>query len=462
MSSPEPPAPPRCTINDLPTELKQRIVAIVAVQDENYNEWATAIESHLSELLQAELKAQKRRYGHGVGALFRTSREWSALATPFRFKVLKASKANANYQFDVALRARPFTEFHLDTDTESALLPTLAAISAAQTVDKLVLHRCALDQTSTQSLSYARVLSGDSLKVYLATTLNRLSSRVPDLELVDPKASQTSDLLRMWKGVLRSLTLRLPTTQLSAADASLLASALSRPRHLTSLNLFISALEPVEDHLRVVLDAFAAQAPPPIQHLSLITPLPRSNTLTLLALFSSTLTSLRLESTCLYEDQDDSDWDDLRFDDDVKFPNLQDLTLCGTWEFISALFEYTTREIFSAVQHFTVILEGDTDFYPSHIPFGPPPVPEVTANVTPLPFPDPPLVRAPSLLEICRYVTSQFWPTYVDSCEGFVDDLGTFICDEVERARRTGDKTTLTSLAEALKPVELERMARIA
>lgn len=80
------PRPPR-SINDLPVELKKYIVQLVAEQNDFHLEWIEALHPHLNDKTEEALDEHRRRWFGGLGPLFCTSRLWSELAAPFRFRV---------------------------------------------------------------------------------------------------------------------------------------------------------------------------------------------------------------------------------------------------------------------------------------------------------------------------------------------------------------------------------------
>jgi hypothetical protein len=85
-TSQSPPPSPR-TINDLPVELKKYIVELAAKQDEVYEQWTTEFRIGLHDEMKDVLERQKKRYRSRLGALFCTSKLWSELVAPLRFKV---------------------------------------------------------------------------------------------------------------------------------------------------------------------------------------------------------------------------------------------------------------------------------------------------------------------------------------------------------------------------------------
>jgi hypothetical protein len=81
------PARPPRTINDLPTELKKYIVELAAEQDEVFEQWTTAVMNQVDGGRMGWSDQHQQRYKSGLGALFCTSKQWSELAAPLRFKV---------------------------------------------------------------------------------------------------------------------------------------------------------------------------------------------------------------------------------------------------------------------------------------------------------------------------------------------------------------------------------------
>ncbi|GAA5849555.1 hypothetical protein JCM8547_000495 [Rhodosporidiobolus lusitaniae] len=129
----EPQAHGKCTIADLPTELKKYIVELAAKQDEVYEEWTAVVRPELDEEMQLVLDQQQRRYRSSLGALFGVSKEWSKLAARC------ASGMYVAFQ-----RAAHFTRLELDTDDYGDFGAALSSIARAQRLERVDLHGVAL------------------------------------------------------------------------------------------------------------------------------------------------------------------------------------------------------------------------------------------------------------------------------------------------------------------------------
>lgn len=83
---------PRVKLDDLPTDLKQRIVQLCAEQDARYKEMVAALSSRTSSgghdcLEPEDLARLAVRNWPTVGVVFRLNRAWSELAAPYLFTV---------------------------------------------------------------------------------------------------------------------------------------------------------------------------------------------------------------------------------------------------------------------------------------------------------------------------------------------------------------------------------------
>lgn len=77
-------APPRLTINDLPTELKHLIAKYCAASD--------AVYPRLHDVLRRSCRGERSAEYHkmrpsAISALYQVSHEWSTIVAPFRFHV---------------------------------------------------------------------------------------------------------------------------------------------------------------------------------------------------------------------------------------------------------------------------------------------------------------------------------------------------------------------------------------
>ncbi|KAK4332712.1 Proteophosphoglycan ppg4 [Rhodotorula toruloides] len=124
---------PRVTIDALPTEVKTRIVEFCHEQDERMRRWIERLSDFDLNWPQYKPIRQKtvREHPSTVGVLFGMSKTWSAIAAPFRFKTLSASKMESSIfsHFVGPRRSQHFNKLRLDPCQNypviTALLPSL-------------------------------------------------------------------------------------------------------------------------------------------------------------------------------------------------------------------------------------------------------------------------------------------------------------------------------------------------
>ncbi|BGP52271.1 hypothetical protein JCM10450v2_008242 [Rhodotorula kratochvilovae] len=136
---------PRVKLDDLPSEVKTRIVELCAEQDERFQEWTAAVKA--MGAMKAELAEIRRSHGRSLGALFCTSKGWSEMAAPFLFTTLVASKSTSMaFCCSVAFRRfQHFTKLVLDavpTSTLDSLVPVLRNLT---NVRELSIHHSFFD-----------------------------------------------------------------------------------------------------------------------------------------------------------------------------------------------------------------------------------------------------------------------------------------------------------------------------
>ncbi|BGP44036.1 hypothetical protein JCM10450v2_008253 [Rhodotorula kratochvilovae] len=86
MPDETPRAAPHANINDLPAELKIKIARLCAEHDEHLRSWTKPVASQTYGPAKDGINEMWRTYGHSIGALFCTSKDWSEIAAPFRFQ----------------------------------------------------------------------------------------------------------------------------------------------------------------------------------------------------------------------------------------------------------------------------------------------------------------------------------------------------------------------------------------
>lgn len=93
-SSPEPSLhdnspPPRVSMNDLPVELKQKIVKLCKAQDDKFKDWAKSLSASFLE----EMKKRARSCGKSLSTLVPVDKQFSVLGAPYLFEVRSLSSS---------------------------------------------------------------------------------------------------------------------------------------------------------------------------------------------------------------------------------------------------------------------------------------------------------------------------------------------------------------------------------
>ncbi|GAA5887591.1 hypothetical protein JCM6882_001463 [Rhodosporidiobolus microsporus] len=279
---------PRCGMSDLTTEIKARIVKMCAEQDEHFKRWVSSKTS-----LVADLKKHGIMHGRSVGALFRVSKEFSTLAAPHIFKVLKASKVDLRFQYSVAkLRLPLFSELDLD-DSGEAVLPILAQLSGLKT---LKLKEDVLDAWwggEIPSLDFSAHASASGQ--FAAMSFASLT-KISELWVKKSNASQYMQLLPAFSQVLRVLRVCSSDYYGFPADVNL-SAVLSSLNNLEELHLHQKRKYAESSIVNLDVVTQALTAIPPLRRLSLTFSLLHSSHLTFAEKFSSTLEVLSLDST---------------------------------------------------------------------------------------------------------------------------------------------------------------------
>ncbi|GAA5885601.1 hypothetical protein JCM6882_007489 [Rhodosporidiobolus microsporus] len=491
-SSPSPaPQPPRRTINDLPAELKKRIVELVAQQDDAYEEWTTALRPKLKGPMRVVLDAQKVRFKNGLGALFRVSRQWSELAAPLRFKILRASRANLNFQMHVMhTRGRHMRYFELDASDPALLAPALSVLAHAPQVDVLTLHRCVFEygdrnEAPIRLYNYHK----PPLASHLVTTLHRLAKTTTSVRLVDFSPSDVYGVMDPWLRTVSSLHLQM-SARAFEDKVSDLGDFLSKAAALVELRLTIMH---TVDHevgdwgeidFEPLIGSLSTRARPPLRALSIKVPLFHISTSSFAALFSSTLTSLDL---IFSGNEAEDDFDDPPLDTH-PFPLLHTLRVRGSW--VVDTIRSIKGSSFPSLHHLELGLEDLWSFDEgnSGVPLkrilaempqlrsarvhgGSPLVPGLAQELEDMakPYPRLQAFQTPDWPSCPASPFSSpnlgapyyfFHTAAINPAAEFVHRLAHFLNNELVRTSKIGDEAALLPLVEALRPLELERLAR--
>ncbi|BGP47517.1 hypothetical protein JCM10450v2_003372 [Rhodotorula kratochvilovae] len=212
---------PAVTLSALPTELKSRIVRDCFDQDEQL----VLLLDSLKQPGVGEPMLDEIREDHPgtVRSLFEVSKEWSALAAPYRFRVLKCSKAgDIIFRFDIALRrATLFHELVCDTVPSEGFDSILTAIPQMINLRMITITHTFLGAAvgaGPLTLSTSVLSTRDVTILRLRDVLRR----IPALELCLPKAGPSRRLEPV------RLAQRLRVLRLDYGGASPAADALGR------------------------------------------------------------------------------------------------------------------------------------------------------------------------------------------------------------------------------------------
>ncbi|GAA5917083.1 hypothetical protein JCM6882_009489 [Rhodosporidiobolus microsporus] len=356
MSEPAPPSPPRRTINDLPTELKQRIVELCAEQDAVYREWMSSVREALEideETMQG-LDELDKLHGRTLKALFGTSRQWSALAAPLLFRTLRASRADSTWQFYVALSRLPhFTHLVLDGDSREQLLDVMSRIPLLPQLNELTitLQAWAVLLDRRRDL-HPNVWRSDR---HIVLAVRAAAAKAEVLHGVDLGGFEWSVILEACGSRLR--TVDLVVTEIAnlnmESDARLLVRALKALPSLEELGINVRRSAKGLPDLLHLVDAFTpdgADEPLPLRALSYNAKVLTESAVEFCEVFRSTLRQLRL--TCYIEgEEEDSELEEYEPPDFTEeFPNVHTLSVNGN-AYLQAPLTSMSSELFPSLQH---------------------------------------------------------------------------------------------------------------
>ncbi|GAA5850017.1 hypothetical protein JCM8547_000983 [Rhodosporidiobolus lusitaniae] len=262
--------PSRCTINNLPAELKKEIAELCAEQDERFRVW---LENKAKTTSKAELKKEKSILGRSISSLYQVSKEWAELAAPYLFTVLKTTRLDLRYNCAIfPSKLAFFREFHLDRSDRQAG-DILAALPLLHKVTKLVVKHYGL-RCARGSSPYD---SPDENGEFFATTAFECLIHLEEVIVAPNELSWLTRAIRGSSECLRSLDLTL-----DLQDEASLGQVITVAPQLQILRI---------------------ATPAPLQQLSLSVQFLHSNHLEFAEKFSSTLVILSLGST--YRDLED-------------------------------------------------------------------------------------------------------------------------------------------------------------
>ncbi|BGP43984.1 hypothetical protein JCM10450v2_008201 [Rhodotorula kratochvilovae] len=332
----------RANLGDLPNELKTKIAQLCADQDEHFRRWTKPLYDQYAS--DDRFKALARTHGHSISALFRTSKEWSRLVAPFRFKVLKVSRTNnAVFSYYVAFRRiTHFTTLILDeapASTYDAFFPILGQLT---NVTSVVFRQSAYDALKAGAPSYWSLSSTSAeLETRSGAAMTAVKSvllRATRLE-VDVKRQKTAASILRQAPRVRSLCLQIDCLEADPTDFFALISTVS------------ATLEELELHGSKLPDSRT----PPLPYLEL----PTLRRLTfqvfelqpfifrLSALFAKSLEHLRIALETAPDDPDP--WDAYRENMDT-FPHVQRLELAGSSWAMTEITPAITPETFPSIR----------------------------------------------------------------------------------------------------------------
>ncbi|GAA6032820.1 hypothetical protein JCM8097_000812 [Rhodosporidiobolus ruineniae] len=346
--------PPPRNLSDLPAELKARIVELCAEQDARFREWVKG-----KPTVQAELERSSSWSGRSLSALFLSSREFSEIAAPYLFVVLKASKISLCFKCTVALRRLAlFRELHLDagrTPLSTELLPYIPFLSH---VRKLVVFRQSLDSLwQNGTVAFDIQPSETDIARYSAAAFRSLRN-LTEIQTSDIRTPYTSfhsivPFTQNNQPTLSRLHLTISDTiSFHEGLAELLAAANS----LTDLELTSNCdyfdgsplnLRPVQRNLTTI---------PPVTNLTLCVRFLHSSHISFASSFYSTLRHLTLRAKC-----DDPDYAEAfhqaKFTSE-RFPRLTHFTLSGQEPLVSETLSSVTPSHLPVLNHLTLELQA--------------------------------------------------------------------------------------------------------
>ncbi|GAA5887689.1 hypothetical protein JCM6882_001497 [Rhodosporidiobolus microsporus] len=279
---------PRCGMNDLPTEIKARIVELCAQQDERFK---VELAKAGRPMPKSESRGRPAQQGRSLRALFRVSREFSLLAAPYLFQAL-----DITFKCLVRRRSNLFKELRLDDLDMTKLTDVVGVLPSLSRLQVMHLDRQAVDRLwNYQSISLNPLSLSHATAQYAAYAFGHLEG-ISKLECDSLSVTSLTALTSRYEA-LTVLDLKFDS---SFGDEGMLADALSGARSLVALAVTTSG----EYGPRAVFDTTPAhqQAMPSLRKLSISTAFLHPNHLTFAACFAATLGDLSFSVWYGYED----------------------------------------------------------------------------------------------------------------------------------------------------------------
>ncbi|BGP12708.1 hypothetical protein JCM10213_008846 [Rhodosporidiobolus nylandii] len=357
-------SPPRRTINDLPTEVKARVVEICAAQDAAFRRMLVELrhEDAASGLLDA-LSALDGVHGRTVSALFRTSREWSSLAARWLFKVLKASRINTFFRYTISLtRLTYVTDLHLNDSTPTQAHEALSRACFLPHLDQLTLTGGAWRSLfKGEQWVYANDYAS-SPRDLAVRALQAALSRASRVIVVDFSGHELANFLTLGGPRLRSLHIefsRAAGTQFGDKTDQV-ARTLGSAANLTELSISVKERARLPaDFVGLVVHLRARKTLPQLRRLAVAGCRLDDSAVELCELFCNSLEALSLE---VFDPEDDGDDDE---DDDYEQPAFSAVFPCLTSLSLSARYglddtiDSLTPDLLPALKHIAFKLRRD-------------------------------------------------------------------------------------------------------
>ncbi|BGP44016.1 hypothetical protein JCM10450v2_008233 [Rhodotorula kratochvilovae] len=340
---------PRVKLDDLPTEVKTRIVELCAEQDERFREWTAAVEA--MGAMKDGIVEIRKSHGRSLGALFCTSRDWSAVAAPFVFTTLVASKsASMVFRCSVAFRRHQhFRKLVLDQVPKSTLDSLVPVLRNLTNVHDISIHHSVFayifKSADTRGyISFAGL--GETLRDASANAFAILVPRASTIALRLATFSQVKTVIVRAKA-LTSLRLALDSF---ADSGSKLIELLRLVPSLQKLHLSGS-----HDTTVVVPDPTPAGLPKLVS-LTLEAPNIRPDFLSVAHLFADNLVYLRIDAP--YNHEADVWKANL---DGIVFTRLERVELVGYDNCVISILEAITPSAFPSLTHVRFMFD-EADF----------------------------------------------------------------------------------------------------
>ncbi|BGP39419.1 hypothetical protein JCM10449v2_003361 [Rhodotorula kratochvilovae] len=377
---------PAVTLSALPTELKSRIVRHCFDQDEQLVLLLDSLKQQGID--ETALDEIRREHPGTIRSLFEVSKEWSAYAAPYRFRVLKCSKAgDIIFRFDIALRrATLFHELVCDTVPSEGFDSVLTAIPQMINLRMITITHTFLGAAVSAgplTLSTSVLSTRDVTILRLRDVLRR----IPALELCLPKAGSSRRL------ELVRLAQRLRVLRLDYGGASPAADALGR---LLATIPGVTELSLVTTNWRTNVTSVVPQPSlpfPRLRELSITAESIDPSVFGLISPFRSSLESLTLDISQPVNNP-------ASVPDTAPFPVLTSLTLAGRDQAYTSLVDYFTPTRFPSLKH--IRLDICTDFISRRLPLSP--LLQAFLDATPRSLPKITVIRTGRL-----FTSSELW-----------------------------------------------------